>query len=642
MSRVLVTGAGGFIGGRVAREAAARGHEVRSLLHRASGGAIRGFLPAGEIHLGALPWDLPIQAFDGVDAIVHCARSGDPSIDLPGLIHLIRCARERGSKKLILITSHALPRWERDAEGRAADSGLAWSVLRTGPVFGPPPNGAFGRLCQSVRALPAMPRLDASGGDGIQPLHVEDLTEAVIRCIDERDTDGKAYNFGHGEPVELRRYLAYIAKGARPRKPLPVDVPMGAVLKALETVRSFGAPIPAGLTELGNLQAYPRVDTTAAMREFRLPERNLPFEVAQSAGAEERAPERRPKKVLLVGAGRAGHSHALTLLHSEESVLVGAVDSAPRALALLQSVGVKVPAYADLEQAIQATSPDAVVLATPTHTRYSLARMCLERGISVLAERPLAATAEGLAAFRHLVDRNTGTMCLAGYQMAEAPHVARLRERLSKGDLGLLRGARAIALGSQVPAAVEGLWELDRAKSGGGCLIHFGAHALSLLQAVVPSAADPSTPVAGNLSAAFLPDIEDAAELFLQLPGGVRAEFLCTWSLPDLPESRIEVRLEFERGSVLLTPSGWTLRPAAGAPELDSDDAPGGYAPAPDLGAAGYRVLHRKLARGENDPRSLSVAFAAEEMLHRIYAACPLARDPDAPARVAARAKDSP
>jgi len=59
---LLVTGAGGFLGGAVADCARARGHRVRTVTRR----------PGGDV-VADLAVGLPPAATDGVDAILHCA-----------------------------------------------------------------------------------------------------------------------------------------------------------------------------------------------------------------------------------------------------------------------------------------------------------------------------------------------------------------------------------------------------------------------------------------------------------------------------------------------------------------------------------------------------------------------------------------
>src|SRR6266511_4375276 len=59
--------------------------------------------------------------------------------------------------------------------------GLRIIILRPGLVVGPGGHGLFGRLVSSVMKLPLVPLPD--GGRGlIQPIQVDDLCEAILRC----------------------------------------------------------------------------------------------------------------------------------------------------------------------------------------------------------------------------------------------------------------------------------------------------------------------------------------------------------------------------------------------------------------------------------------------------------------------------
>src|SRR6185503_425297 len=74
MKKILITGAGGYLGARLAGLAAARGYDVRTLSRREWDGPP--WVPLVNRFFGELPDGIPDQAFaGGLDAVVHCAAS---------------------------------------------------------------------------------------------------------------------------------------------------------------------------------------------------------------------------------------------------------------------------------------------------------------------------------------------------------------------------------------------------------------------------------------------------------------------------------------------------------------------------------------------------------------------------------------
>ncbi|MPZ16490.1 MAG: gfo/Idh/MocA family oxidoreductase [Luteitalea sp.] len=93
-------------------------------------------------------------------------------------------------------------------------------------------------------------------------------------------------------------------------------------------------------------------------------------------------------QVAVVGVGALGRHHARILAALDDAVLVAVVDSnAARAAEVAEAYGTR--AFTDVAAL---TDVDAVTIATPTASHHDLARHFLDRGTSVLVEKPLART----------------------------------------------------------------------------------------------------------------------------------------------------------------------------------------------------------------------------------------------------------
>ena len=102
-------------------------------------------------------------------------------------------------------------------------------------------------------------------------------------------------------------------------------------------------------------------------------------------------------RVGLVGAGLMGGHHARNLARLADAALVAVADPHPeRARGLAEPVGAEVVADAGALLG----RVDAVVIASPAPTHAILTRQCLEAGLHVLVEKPIATTlADARAAF---------------------------------------------------------------------------------------------------------------------------------------------------------------------------------------------------------------------------------------------------
>jgi predicted dehydrogenase len=97
-------------------------------------------------------------------------------------------------------------------------------------------------------------------------------------------------------------------------------------------------------------------------------------------------------KVLVVGLGNMGTSHALAYHSITDFEVVGLVDQRPEALAKMASHFPNATCFNDYTLALKELRPDAVCIATYPDTHASLAIQALQAGAHVFVEKPLAKT----------------------------------------------------------------------------------------------------------------------------------------------------------------------------------------------------------------------------------------------------------
>ena len=109
-----------------------------------------------------------------------------------------------------------------------------------------------------------------------------------------------------------------------------------------------------------------------------------------------------PLRILVVGCGHMGTSHAKAYQSLDGFEIVGVVSRGPKSRqALLEALGHDYPQFSNYEEALAATKPDAVSINTYPDTHADYARKAFAAGCHVFLEKPLANT---VAEARAVVD----------------------------------------------------------------------------------------------------------------------------------------------------------------------------------------------------------------------------------------------
>jgi predicted dehydrogenase len=132
-------------------------------------------------------------------------------------------------------------------------------------------------------------------------------------------------------------------------------------------------------------------------------------------------------RVLVVGCGHMGTSHARAYHKMPEFDIVGVVSRGPQTRhRLAQELG-GLPEYDSFERALADTNPDAVSINTYPDTHAEYAKKSLGAGAHVFTEKPLADTVEGARAVVDLAQK-TGKKVVVGYILRHHPSWTRFVE----------------------------------------------------------------------------------------------------------------------------------------------------------------------------------------------------------------------
>jgi predicted dehydrogenase len=195
---------------------------------------------------------------------------------------------------------------------------------------------------------------------------------------------------------------------------------------------------------------------------------------------------------------------------------------------------------------------DGVVIATPNGLHAQQAMACLERGIAVFCQKPLAtnlADVERVVAAARNADRLLGIdFC---YRHVSGMH--ELRRRLQAGEIG---DVVAVELTFHNAYGPDKSWCQDRRLAGGGCLMDLGVHLLDLslwLQGMPPTERVRSRLFAQGLPVQAGDAVEDLAFAeFIQANGAI-VRLACSWHAHIGQGAIIQIAIAGTRGGAYWT-----------------------------------------------------------------------------------------
>jgi protoporphyrinogen oxidase/predicted dehydrogenase len=224
-----------------------------------------------------------------------------------------------------------------------------------------------------------------------------------------------------------------------------------------------------------------------------------------------------PVRIGVVGVGYWGPNLVRNVADSPLFELAGVCDTRRGAL---EAIAARYPGAwctTRYEELLEHDEIDAVAIATPVTSHYSLALSALEAGKHTFVEKPLAASSEQVLELTRLAETD-GLVLMPGHTFLYSPAVAAIKEIIDSGELGDIYfiSSSRVNLGLHQPD-VSVVWDL-------------APHDFSILRhwlGAVP------TNVSALSRSCLLPGVPDVCFINLEYASGTIAHVELSWLSPS-------------------------------------------------------------------------------------------------------------
>jgi nucleoside-diphosphate-sugar epimerase len=279
--KVLVTGGSGVVGQAAVTKILDAGHTVRLLSRNAAE-------DARQWPTGVESWPASLSepetlrgCADGCELVLHVAGIIEEtrsltfeSVNVEGTRSIVREAERCKVGRFIYVSSLGAEagespyhRSKRRAEEIVRNFAGGWIILRPGNVYGPG-DEVISLLLTMVRTVPVVPVI-GTGQDTFQPIWVEDLSAAILQCLDRTDLHGRVLELAGEEKTSLNDLLDRMSE-ITGRTPTRIPIPSFLATAGATIASLVGAKLPINENQLtmlseGNVIRTPGTNALTAV-----------------------------------------------------------------------------------------------------------------------------------------------------------------------------------------------------------------------------------------------------------------------------------------------------------------------------------------------------------------------------------------
>lgn len=230
-----------------------------------------------------------------------------------------------------------------------------------------------------------------------------------------------------------------------------------------------------------------------------------------------------PLSLAVIGAGLIGRAHIARIQASPSCRLAAIVD--PTDAAKTQAAELGLPWFADIAAMLAAGRPDGAIIATPNQLHLPHGLACLEAGLPVLIEKPLAETVANAYRLAE-VSEQMKVPLLVGHHRRHNPIVQAARRAVREGRLGRITAVQGSFLLLKPDDYFNIGWR--KAPGGGPVLINL-IHDIDLLRFICGEIIGVQA-MASNARRDF--PVEDTAAALLRFESGALGTLIASDTVP--------------------------------------------------------------------------------------------------------------
>lgn len=253
-------------------------------------------------------------------------------------------------------------------------------------------------------------------------------------------------------------------------------------------------------------------------------------------------------KVAVIGLGDVSKVHLQAVQANPNAELTAVCDIDET----LKDTVPNVNFYTDYQEMLEKEVLDCVHVCLPHYLHYPITKACVEKGIHVLQEKPLALNVDEGAALVRLEEENKNVKIGICFQNRFNETFEKLQEIVSSGEYGKVVGIKGLVTWHRPKEYYETKpWRGQMKYAGGGVMMNQSIHTLDLMQLIGGKIKTIKGSITNLLN--YDIEVEDTASANIQFENGASGLFFAT--VANSGDSSVELHVLFENGEFTIKDS---------------------------------------------------------------------------------------